>query len=224
MKRRSNVLSTEVGLALALVVAITAFSVDVRSDARISSRAPQQTNEPITLVDLPPTVHRVEILPDIPQQSTLLPPVEAPDLFRVIAHDLPHLPELPEPSDHGSTTPAPPALQPPPVADQVPGYEEPPFVDFAEVMPELIGGIEALQATITYPEFARRSGIAGRVILQFIVNTDGSVSDAIVVRGVGGGCDEAALEAIRNARFTPGLQRGRPVRVRFALPVTFWLR
>ncbi len=136
----------------------------------------------------------------------------------------PELPILPEPAIHGFPILEPPLPQASPGINLEPEYEEPPFVDFAEVMPELIGGIEALQATITYPEFARRSGIAGRVILQFIVNTDGSVRDAIVVRGIGGGCDEAALEAIRNAQFTPGLQRGRPVRVRFALPVTFRLR
>lgn len=222
MKRHSNILSAEAGLVAALVIVITTFSMDVCSDAPTSSRGHQRSSEPITLVDLPPTVHRVEVVPDIPRPSDLLPPEEEPNLFRVIADDLPNLPELPERTGNGST-PAPPALQPPPIAYQEPRYEEPPFVDFAEVMPELIGGIEALQASITYPEFARRSGVAGRVILQFIVNTDGSVSDAIVVRGIGGGCDEAALEAIRNTRFTPGLQRGRPVRVRMALPITFRL-
>ena len=211
--------STEVGLALAVV--ITAFGVDARSDAPTSSRAPQRTSQPITLVDLPPTVHRVDVVPDIPRPSDLLPPVEAPDIIRVIADDLPNLPELPGPTGHEASISPPPALQPPPVADREPRYEEPPFVDFAEVMPELIGGLAALQASIVYPDFARRSGIAGKVLLQFVVNTDGSVSDAVVLRGIGGGCDEAALEALRSARFTPGLQRGRPVRVRIALPVTF---
>ena len=223
MKRRSNILRAEVGLALALVIAITAFSVDVRSGEPTSSRAPQRTSEPIALVDLPPTVHRVEVLPDVPPPANILPE-EVKDGTRIIEDILPELPNLPEPGDRGSTTPAPPALPPPPVAGQAPRYEEPPFVDFAEVMPELIGGIEALQAAITYPRFARSSGVEGSVFLRFIVNTDGSVSDAVVVRGIGGGCDEAALEAIRGARFTPGLQRGRPVRVRFALPVTFRLR
>jgi len=222
MKRRSNILSTEVGLVLALAVAITAFSVDAHSDAPTSPGAPQRPNEPITLVDLPPTVHRVVIVRDVPPPASL-PPEEVKNGTQIIEDFFPDLPELPDSGGPKSTIPAPPALQSPPVVDQASGYEEPPFVDFAEVMPELIGGLSALQASIVYPDFARRSGIAGKVLLQFVVNTDGSVSDAVVLRGIGGGCDEAAQDAIRNARFTPGLQRGRPVRVRFALPVTFRL-
>jgi protein TonB len=50
------------------------------------------------------------------------------------------------------------------------------------------------------------------------------VVDPVVTRGIGGGCDEEALRAVRAAKFTPGKQRGKPVRVKMSLPITFRLR
>ena len=95
------------------------------------------------------------------------------------------------------------------------------ILDFSEVQPVLIGGIERLQAGIEYPDFERRNGIEGRVIVSFVVDGDGVPWDVAVARGVSLGLDEAAVEAVRAARFTPGEQNGRPVAVRFTLPVTF---
>jgi len=135
---------------------------------------------------------------------------------------------VPLPSQHrphpGRTLPPPPTPPNPPSPPSSTTYDEEPFVEIAEVMPALVGGIAGLQERIVYPEFARRVGIEGRVFVRFVVNKDGTVSDVEVVRGIGGGCDEAAVEAVRQSRFTPGLQRGRPVRVRMALPVTFRLQ
>ncbi|MDR9387565.1 MAG: energy transducer TonB [Balneolaceae bacterium] len=105
-----------------------------------------------------------------------------------------------------------------------PAEEEEEFFTVVENMPELIGGLAGLQASITYPEMARKAGIEGRVFLQFIVNERGEVENPRVVRGIGGGCDEEALKAIRKAKFKPGLQRGRPVRVQYNLPVVFKLQ
>lgn len=90
-----------------------------------------------------------------------------------------------------------------------------------EQMPELIGGLSAIQQTLRYPEAAEEAGVEGRVIVQFTVDEEGRVTDARVVRGIGMGCDEAAVEAVKLARFKPGMQRGRPVKVRMSLPVTF---
>lgn len=94
----------------------------------------------------------------------------------------------------------------------------------AEIMPGLIGGLSSIQEKIRYPETAKEAGIEGRVFLQFIVDENGSVVDPIVVRGIGYGCDEAALEALKTARFTPGMQSGKPVQVKMSLPVVFRLR
>jgi TonB family protein len=101
--------------------------------------------------------------------------------------------------------------------------EEEDFFVVVEQMPELQGGMAALQAKVEYPQMARRAGIEGRVTIQFIVDEQGNVEDPKVVRGIGGGADEEALRVLREAQFTPGMQRGRPVRVQYALSINFKL-
>jgi protein TonB len=111
---------------------------------------------------------------------------------------------------------------PPPSATQTEEEEEEIFV-LVEQMPELIGGLAAVQSKIKYPEVARLAGIEGRVVLQFVIDEKGNVNDPVIIRGIGGGCDEEALRAIKEVKFVPGMQRGRPVKVRYSLPVTFSL-
>lgn len=102
--------------------------------------------------------------------------------------------------------------------------EEEDFFVLVEQMPELIGGIASLQQKVKYPEMAVRANIEGRVYIQFIVNEKGEVENPKVIRGIGGGCDEEALRIVKMAKFKPGLQRGRPVKVQFNLPVIFRLQ
>lgn len=102
--------------------------------------------------------------------------------------------------------------------------EEEDFFMAVENMPELKGGLAALQKKINYPEMARKAGIEGKVIIQFIVNEQGKVEDPRVIRGIGGGCDEEALRVVKQAEFQPGRQRGEPVRVQYSLPITFRLQ
>ncbi|MEQ9307842.1 MAG: energy transducer TonB [Balneolaceae bacterium] len=109
---------------------------------------------------------------------------------------------------------------PPPPSDD----EEEDFFVVVETMPQLQGGLADLQRKVRYPEMARRAGIEGRVTVQFIVNEQGRVENPRVIRGIGGGCDEAALEAVKQAKFSPGMQRGRPVRVQYSLPIVFRLQ
>jgi len=113
-------------------------------------------------------------------------------------------------------------LPQPPVPGSNSSDEEDYFV-VVEEMPELIGGLTSIQRNIQYPEMARRAGIEGRVYVQFIVNENGDVEEPRVIRGIGGGADEEALRAVRDAKFKPGVQRGRPVRVQYSLPVVFKL-
>jgi protein TonB len=116
---------------------------------------------------------------------------------------------------------------PPPPKPQKEAVEEEPEEDFfiaVEQMPELIGGMQSIQEKIRYPEMAIKANIEGRVYVQFIVNEKGEVENPVVLRGIGGGCDEEALRVIRDTKFSPGLQRGRPVRVRYSLPIIFMLR
>ncbi len=98
-----------------------------------------------------------------------------------------------------------------------------------EVDPEFPGGMEALtkylSENIKYPEQAKKDKIQGRVYISFVVEKDGSVADAKVLRGIGGGCDEEALRVVNAMpKWTPGKMRNTPVRVQFNLPVAFKLQ
>lgn len=108
---------------------------------------------------------------------------------------------------------------PPPTEDEP---EEDIFV-VVEQPPVLKGGIAGVQKRIKYPEMARQAGIEGRVVVQFVVDANGKVVNPVVVRSIGGGCDEEALRAVQSAEFEPGRQRGKPVKVRYTLPITFSL-
>jgi len=93
----------------------------------------------------------------------------------------------------------------------------------AEDPPELSGGMKALQKSIQYPEAAEEAGIEGRVIVQFIVDKDGAVTNPTVTQGVHEQLNKAALEAVKQQAFSPGRQDGEPVKVQMSLPVTFRL-
>ena len=95
-----------------------------------------------------------------------------------------------------------------------------------EDSPEPKGGMAAFYSyvgdNIKYPRQAQALNIEGRVFVQFVVNKDGKLTDIEVVRGIGGGCDEEAIRILKNApAWKPGKQRGRPVRVKMVLPITF---
>lgn len=78
---------------------------------------------------------------------------------------------------------------------------------------------------IQYPEIAKENGIYGRVTLQFTINTDGSLSDIKVLRGVDASLDKEAMRVVASSpKWTPGKQRGKAVKVRFVFPVIFQLK
>jgi protein TonB len=90
------------------------------------------------------------------------------------------------------------------------------------------GGLPAfyqdIGGRIKYPAQARRMRIEGKVFVEFVVNKDGSIQDVKVVKGIGAGCDEEAVRVIETSpSWTPARQRGKPVRQRMILPITFKL-
>ena len=98
-----------------------------------------------------------------------------------------------------------------------------------EQQPEFPGGMSALMKflgdNIKYPVIAQENGIQGRVITNFVVERDGSITDVNVVRGQDPSLDKEAVRVIQTMpRWKPGQQRGKPVRVRFTLPVQFRLQ
>jgi protein TonB len=113
--------------------------------------------------------------------------------------------------------------------DDEPQIQEQEIFVFVEEQPEFPGGEEALMnyltSNIRYPEQAKELDIQGTVIIEFVVETDGSVTNVVVKRGIGGGCDEEAVRVVKSMpKWKPGKQRGKPVRVRYTLPVRFQLK
>lgn len=96
-------------------------------------------------------------------------------------------------------------------------------------LPVYRGGEEAMYKYISenlrYPEQAKSDGIAGKVHVSFVVETDGSVSDVKVLRGIGHGCDDEAVRVVKSMpRWTPATLFGKPVRVHYTIPFAFRLQ
>jgi len=102
-----------------------------------------------------------------------------------------------------------------------------PFM-FVEQMPEFPGGNDSLKGfinrTIKYPELAKESDPEGTIYVNFVVESDGSITNPIILRGIGSGCDEEALRVIKlMPKWIPGKQNGKVVRVQYNLPIKFKL-
>lgn len=95
--------------------------------------------------------------------------------------------------------------------------------DYAHRMPKIVGGLGAYYIHIDYPESAVRQGVEGRLVLSFIVDTEGHTSEIEVLQSLHPACDSAAVQALRRTRFVPGSQDGEPVQVKMRLPVRFQL-
>ena len=229
--KRRYPLHAEAGLALALGAVVVAFTVP--APAQEPTRFVEPADDPIVLVDVDPTVQEA---PPPPPPPALPPPVEVQDDVEVddvldaidLELQVPAAPPAAPPMRQPAEAPrpvdlTPPALEPPPPPVAPEDDPDRVFV-LVQQEPVLIGGVAALQSAAEYPEAARRAGIEGRVIVQFVVDERGNVVDPVVVRSPNDLLSEAALTEVRTLKFTPGQQRGRPVKVRFSLPVTFRLR
>lgn len=117
-----------------------------------------------------------------------------------------------------------------PVEAPVEEEEEEVVFVVVESMPEFPGGQQALfkylNENVKYPVIAQENGIQGRVICQFVVNKDGSIVDVEVVRSGGdASLDKEAIRVIKSMpKWKPGKQRGKPVRVKYTVPVNFKLQ
>jgi TonB family protein len=97
-----------------------------------------------------------------------------------------------------------------------------------EVVPSFPGGLEAFYQFINkntkYPRTAYQNNTSGKVIISFVVERDGSLTDVKVKRGIGDGCDEEAMRVIKlSSPWIPGTQGGKPVRVAYSVPISFGL-
>ena len=98
-----------------------------------------------------------------------------------------------------------------------------PVLEYAEIMPEIPGGLGAYYILIEYPEEAISQGLEGSLSLIFTVNQDGTTSDILIERPLHALLDSAAVQALRRTRFIPGRHQGETARVRMRLPVRFQL-
>lgn len=113
--------------------------------------------------------------------------------------------------------------KPPGLTDRPQMEEEIPFT-FVEILPEPIGGMNAIKEKIKYTEIGKIAGIEGSVIIEVTISKDGNPFDAVVLKGIGGGLDEAALNAVLQTKFKPGFQRDIPVSVRTIIKIKFELQ
>jgi len=199
----------ELSLIIALAIMIVAFKFfpDLK-ESEVQFEGPQEL---FTVEDIQQT--KQENRPPPPPKPPI--PIEAPsdDVLEDIEIGETEL-------DMDAEMEAPP---PPPKEEKV-VEEEPTYFVAVEEMPEPIGGIKAIQEKIVYPEIAKRAGVEGKVYILAFVDESGNVTKAQVLKGIGAGCDEAALEAVQKTKFKPGKQRGKPVKVQVSIPVVFKLQ
>jgi protein TonB len=167
-------------------------------------------------------------LPPPPKTIKFTPPVIKPD-EEVKEEDVPPPVEELQKAEVSATTEVDPnATYDFNAQTQVVEEKKPEIFMYVEQMPEFPGGqnelIKYLQKNLRYPAAARENGIEGKVVLQFVVDESGHISDIQTVRDIGGGCAEEAIRVVRSMPpWKPGKQNGNAVKVYFKLPVTFKL-
>ena len=205
-------LYVQFGFIFALLLLVIAFRLDYRPKAEVVYEAP--TQEVVQMEEILQT-KQIQKPPPPPRPPV---PVEVPndEILEEEDLDLDASLDITEPLAD---------MPPPPPPDEA-AEEEPEEVIFVAVeqMPELIGGLASVQSKIEYPVEARRAGIEGRVVVEYIVDEQGRVIQPRVVRGIGGGCDEEAIRVVKLATFKPGKQRGKPVKVKMSMPILFRLK
>lgn len=205
------------------------------SDLNSQNNLVQQTEQPVQQNDLQKTVTQTE-QPKNEQPKN--EPVKKEEQ-KVVYPPLPEAPKIQEPVLNGETKPelsnvqnniqtVQPKTEKPkeeiiPPKEEKPVTEEPSFFVAVEEPPQPIGGLAAIQNKIVYPIAAKRQGIEGKVLIQAIIDENGNVAKAKIIKGIGSGCDEAALDAVKSSKFTPGKQRGKNVRVQITIPIVFKL-
>lgn len=206
----------QIGLIISLAITLAAFEWksyekrEINLEQRAQSEVPEEII-PITKQEEP------EPPPEPPQTTTELNIVEnEADVEDDIIIDV----EADDDTEVEEYTPM--------VTDEEEVEEEKIFM-VVEEQPSFPGGEQArmryLSNNIEYPQLARESGIQGTVYVTFVVEKDGSVTDVRVLRGIGGGADEEAIRVVKEMpKWEPGMQRGKPVRVQFNMPIRFTLQ
>jgi periplasmic protein TonB len=192
---------------------------------------PVETPPPPKEADIPPKQNTIKFVePDVVVDTRIeeLPPMNIDISKNVISNtttagvengmDVSLIPDVPTQ----------PAVVDVPVPTETTKDPGPSIVDFSTEKPAYPEGMNALMkflgGNIKYPQIAKETGIEGKVIVQFVVTKEGSIEMVKVLRGIGGGCDEEALRVVKlMKKWLPGKNNGKPVNVRFTLPISFKL-
>lgn len=223
---------------LALIIAVSIFTVGVSAPVLLKYLAPPKKEKNVEVTSLAdikiekPVENEVKELPPPPPLKTTVKFTPPEVTNEKVTDEMKSVDELKENkatisiadvkgSDEAN------AVDIADLKQAVEVKEEP--LQFVEQMPEFPGGQEALQkylnANIRYPSIASEMGISGRVILQFVVDKSGKISNIKILRGIGGGCDEEAIRVVKTMpSWRPGRQNGKEVPVYFTLPVLFTLK
>ncbi|MBN1924937.1 MAG: TonB family protein [Prolixibacteraceae bacterium] len=209
----------QLGLVISLGIVFMAFSLN---DAVKSVNTFGEMNAEAIEDEVIPVTRQEEVKPPPPP-----PPPKVIEVLTIIDDDV----EVDEEFEFESTE-----ADDATIIDAVPVIEEDEgdeadaevFV-IVEDMPEFPGGELALRKwianNIKYPVIAAENGIQGKVYVQFVVDRDGSVSNARIARGVDPSLDQEALRVVNNLpKWKPGMQRGKPVRVSYTVPINFQLQ
>lgn len=213
---KKSFLFFNIGLIVALLLAIMAFTYKVYDDTSAKDLA---KNQAITeeIMEVPPT----EQLPPPPPKIQQPQIIEVPDEKKIEEEiDINMDTEVTEETK----------VEQIPLAPVVEEEKEDPNQVFLVVEESAapVGGMPAfyefVQKKLKYPAQARRMGIEGKVFVEFVIEKDGSITDVKFIKGIGAGCDEEAVRVVQSApKWKPGKQRGKPVRQRMVLPIAFKL-
>ena len=209
--RKQYPLYVQIGLVLSLTLLIVAFRANMSTQSSFEVQMEEQ--ETVDMKQIQQTQQEKEPppppKPPVPQEVPNDEVIEQDDVDFDASLDMDQ--EL----DVGEG---------PPGDDEEEEEEEQEIFMVVENQPELKGGMKALQESVEYPEFAKKAGIEGRVIVQFVVNEQGNVQNPKVTRGVHKLLNKEAIKAVKEQSFKPGKQRGEAVKVQMSLPVTFRLQ
>ena len=209
-----------IGLSISIGLAITAFEWrTVKVKPIVPDLDPIETGTllivPITTIDPPAAPQPIQKME--PKKTTIVDVGEIVTVPNNIPADkLPPIDLEPDPTSSIGTG----ILDPEP--------EDPTlYFTVVEKNPEPIDGYksfyEQLSKNLKYPRQAKSTGTEGKVFVEFIVNKNGEASDLKIIRGIGSGCDEEAMRVLALTKWEPGKQRGKPVRVKMVLPISFML-
>ena len=209
----------QIGLIIALLVCLGAM--EWTSGQKKDSAFAGMTEEAIEEEQIPVTE-------ETPPEEMPPPEVTVTDLFEIVEDDVVIDSDVKFEDDETSEDKVVEIYAPVLQAEEE-EVEEEVFV-IVEDMPKFKGGDintfrEWVQKRVRYPELAAENGIQGRVFITFVVETNGTVSNVTISRSVDQLLDEAAKEAVMaSPKWEPGMQRGRPVRVRYSIPIIFQLQ